>query len=561
MIDDDASSLGMFEEYFDMRGYKFFSVQDPAETIQYLKKCRPDIILIEVFMKKIRGDVIIKALRKKGLKTPIIVVSTRVDDKLKASLENCSIVDYFQKPVPFNELFIKIRTVIAARKKALSAGAAASSKTSPTIPPSLLVITENEEIVNDPRLLVTYSVIDKYGFRIITRSDSSDSISALKNPDNNVRMIMVDASNETRTTTMVSLLKIIVGKMKVPIYFIADSFSPRLRDTLINNGFDAMISRTGASSDGVGEGIEKSLASGGSVNTRLMQQRRQIIKDLRSIRSLPPLPDIYLKIEQLAQNQNSTPNDYSQVLELDPPITARLLRMSNSAHYSFKRKINTVRDAVALMGIREILSLVRLACIMGNLRATPEIEAVVRKIWEHSAYCAVTSRLIYERTDICKLPKLGDNLFISGIVHDIGKIILWKFFPDAYISFLLDYEEGKHPSLAEEEQNLGTTHCEVGKFLADHWKLPETLMQVIAYHHRPMMAPESELVTVTHLSNVISHYIASGGNVDAQKVFVELDNELLSKIDYTEDRVIELAESLAPVVRDKAEVTTSLILG
>ena len=561
MIDEDAVSLGAFEENFDMRGFKFVSVRDPGETILYLKKSRPDIILIEVFMKKIRGDAIIKALRKKGLKTPIIVVSSRVDDKLKASLRDCNIADYFQKPVAFNELFNRIRIVLAVRKKALSASTTPSVKPSQQIPPSLLVITENQNIVKDPQLLVPRSLIEKQEFRILTRSDSSDSISALKNLHNNVRLIIVDASNEPRTMTMVSLLRIIVGKMQIPIFFIADSFSTRLRDTLMNSGFDSMISRTGAPSGGVGEGLKPSMIPGGSSDTSLMQQRRQIIKDLRSIKTMPPLPDIYLKIEQLAQNQNATPNDYSQVLELDPPITARLLRMSNSAHYSFKRKINSVRDAVALMGIREILSMVRLACITGNLKATPEIESVVRKIWEHSAFCAVTSRLVYERTDICKIPKLGDDLFIAGIVHDIGKIILWKFFPDAYMSFLLDYEEGRTPTSSEEEQNLGTTHCEVGKYLADYWKLPEGLMDVIAYHHKPMSSPESEMVLVTHISDFISYYVTCGGDGDAKKIGVELDNELLNKIGYTRERVVELAENLGPIAKEKAEVTTNLILG
>ncbi|MFC1509364.1 HDOD domain-containing protein, partial [Candidatus Omnitrophota bacterium] len=559
MIDDDLKSQKMYKEYFEKQGYAFISGIDPVKTPIYITKGRPDIILVEIFMKKIQGHNLIITLRKKGLKTPIIVTSSRMEKMILVSLRNCNISDFFVKPVPFEKLNKKIKSVLAAKSvKSKTQQVSASLIKESKIKPSLLLITENKEIIENPDSFVPSPILQKHGFNIITRTDCQDSIGALKNPNYNVKLIMVDAAHDGRTITMVRLLKIIVGKMRIPIFFVADDFSPRLKNILSNHGFDNLISKSGAAANGAGQGFDATMVAGGKISARAYKQRQQIIKDLKSIKSLPPLPDIYLKIEELSKNQYSTPNDYSQVLELDPPITARLLRMSNSTHFAFKRKIKTVRDAVALMGIREILSLVRLACITGNLKVSPEIENTVRKIWEHSAHCAVTARLIYDRTKICKIPKLEDDLFIGGILHDIGKIILWKFFADAYMSFMLDFEAGKYPTCTDEQQGLGTTHGEVGKVLADHWKLPDNITEIIANHHRPMSSPDSELVMVIHIADFITHYIEAG---DAGDVGFELNNELLEKIGYSREGIIELADNLRSVIEEKSESVSNMITG
>ena len=558
MIDDDLNSQKMFKEYFEKQGYAFISGIEPGKTPLYINKGRPDIILVEIFMKKIQGHNLILTLRKKGLKTPIIVVSSRMEKKILVSLRNSNVSDFLVKPVPFDKLNAKIISVLAAKSvKSKTQPVSATPQKEPTIKSSLLLITENKEIIDNPDSFIPGPILKKHGFNIITRTDCQDSIGALKNPNYNVKLIMVDATHDGRTITMVRLLKIIVGKMRIPIFFLADEFSPRLKNILSNHGFENLISKSGAV-NGSGQGFDSTMVAGGKIGAHAFKQRQKIIKDLKSIKSLPPLPNIYLKIEELSKNQYSTPNDYSQVLELDPPITARLLRMSNSTHFAFKRKIKTVRDAVALMGIREILSLVRLACITGNLKVSPEIEETVRRIWEHSAHCAVTARLIYDRTKICKIPKLEDDLFIGGILHDIGKIILWKFFADAYMSFMLDFEEGKYPSLTDEQQGLGTTHGEVGKVLADHWKLPDNITEIIANHHKPMSSPDSELVMVIHIADFITHYIEASEESD---IDFHIDNDLLEKIGYSREGIIELAENLRSVIEEKSESVTRMITG
>ena len=232
------------------------------------------------------------------------------------------------------------------------------------------------------------------------------------------------------------------------------------------------------------------------------------------------------------------------------------MRLANSAIYSFKRKIKSVKDAVTLMGTREILSLVRLACITGNLKTSPEIESAVKIIWKHSATCAITAKLIYKETDIFKTPDLEDELFICGIIHDIGKIIIWKFFPDIYMSFKLNPEVSSYPLESEEKKILGISHSEVGKVLSDHWDLPESFGDVIGYHHNPMDKPESELVMIIHISDVVSKFIMKDTSVEQE---FKVDPELLDKIGYTDDQIRVIASKLEPEIKKNSLLITKMI--
>ena len=284
-------------------------------------------------------------------------------------------------------------------------------------------------------------------------------------------------------------------------------------------------------------------------------QQQIDIKDLEVIKVLPPMPDIYFKIEKIANDPNSTSTDYSKLIELDANITANILRISNSAFFSFRRKIRSVKDAVTLLGKGEILSLVRLSYITGNLNVSPIIEHAVRKIWEHSATCAIIANLISDKTNLCVKTEDENNLFTGGIIHDIGKIVLWKFFPNIYTSFLINPAIGSHQSENEEKKFMGISHCEVGKALAEHWKLPESITNVIAFHHKPMLKPESQLLKIIHISNIVSNL-----NMNIIQKDQDLGNDPeLEKIGFTSDMIRSYANDLEPVIKEKLKLVMKMI--
>ncbi len=545
LVDNDTATQKEFVTYFKSKGYNSVPVIDPRTIADHLKKSVPDVILMEIALEQMRGDNVIKALRKRGIQIPVIVVSSAINKELIVKLNPSNVSAYFAKPVNFDKLNEKIQSLLATRQTQRKSNSQSN----------LLLITESESVKKDPYSFIPRTVIEKHKINVILNNSFQDSVKILQKPSNNIRYVMVDASNQTRTLTIAKILKRVMAKYDVPAYFIADAIPDNLKSALVKLGMGNIILRKKnyeSSFDAVltnAQNVSKKSTTG---------KRSNILSDLKSIKTLPPLPDIYLKIENLAQNPTATTADYSKILELDQGITTRLLRMSNSALFSFKRKIKSVKDAVSLMGIREIVSLVRVACITGNLKASLKVQKPIKKIWKHSATCAITAKLVYEKTDICLAPDLAEELFISGIIHDLGKVVLMNLYTDQYMSFLGNPGISIYPQVSEEKEFLGATHTEVGMAIADHWKLPEPLRDVIAYHHNPMLRDESDLVTIIHLSDAISKIVTGDIPEDYD---LGLDAELLKKIDYTSEQVRELAQELGPEITQITAHATALITG
>ncbi|MCD6308053.1 MAG: HDOD domain-containing protein, partial [Candidatus Latescibacteria bacterium] len=534
MVDDDENILKLFSAYFSSKKFKFHPVKDPRVFLKSLKIIKPDIIFMDLKIGGVSGVSLIKAFRKYGLTIPIVIVSAYIDENIKKQLAGYDVADYYSKPVDMKGLDKRINSIL---------GLDFSDK-----PPGLLIISENKSIEENPDKLLTAEFIEKNQLNIIFKPGFKHSIEVLKKPENNIRLILIDGSREARIKAMAKLLQIIESKLGAPIYFFADRITSSLKKNLLQFGFTNFISRSEISPENIAKKLEAALAkAAGGIRKGVSRQRTNIIKQLKSIKALPPMPDIYVRIEKLSHNPNATSKDYSEVLELDPGITARLLRMSNSAFYSFNRKIKSVKDTVTLMGTREIISLVRLACVTRNLATKPEVEEAARRVWEHSATCAMTAKLLYNNENISEEDGIEDELFICGILHDIGKIAFWKFFPEIYMNFMLLPNVSSYPSIKEEDEFMGASHVEVGRTLAEFWNLPERLMEVIAFHHTPMLRSESELVKVTHIADIVCRIIMKDIPPEREP---DLSEELLEEMGLPVGRVAELAEKYGQTIMD-----------
>ena len=559
MVDSDKEILVQYEQYFTSRGYTFFPINDPKQLVHQLKEKKPSIMLIEIDLKNYRGDNIIRLLRKNGVKIPIIVVSASINKKLVVDLMDYNVTDFFVKPVVLDKLEEKIQNLTGFKEEPEQLKS--TKRPLPRDPysrSSLLIISENKNIINEPSILIPSEIIEKSGMRLIVKSSLHDAVNELKKKGSNIEVIFVDAANETYVAIMINLLKIVVSKIDIQVHFIATHFSQKFKDKLSEVGFTSFIPRGEYTQEHYVHVVDDALSSREHVSTKpTPSPRLSIIKKLSAIKTIPPMPDIFIKIENLAHDPKATAADYGTILEFDPGITARILRMSNSALYSFKRKIKTVKDAVSLMGTREILSLVRLACITGGLKSSPEVETMIREIWEHSACCSITAKILYKNTEICKQENLEDDLFIGGIIHDIGKIIIWDYFPETYMMFRLNPDVSPYPRPEEEERHLGTTHSEVGMELANHWKIPETFSEVIGYHHNPLQRQDSGLVLMIHIADYIARTIMFDDFNSPQN---DIDKQVLEKIGYTTDQLKNLVEKLKPEIQHDTQILTKMIV-
>lgn len=222
-----------------------------------------------------------------------------------------------------------------------------------------------------------------------------------------------------------------------------------------------------------------------------------ILKELNRIDDLPVMAPVFSEIERLSRDPRATTEDYRAVIELDVAITSQLLRLSNSAAFSFSRKITSVADAINLLGLRTVVNFVRTLSVIGSFRKYSRIPFATQEFWLHTIACGVTARTLAARPEIQAALRPDDiDPFMAGMVHDIGKMIFGYFFTDLF-QLVIDTAQAQGRSLYEIETDvLGITHAEVGAALAARWQLPESLAAVIGGHHDPPADAPSATVLI-----------------------------------------------------------------
>lgn len=250
-----------------------------------------------------------------------------------------------------------------------------------------------------------------------------------------------------------------------------------------------------------------------------MKQNRAIdterIKRItQTIINLPTLPTVVAKMIELIDDPKSSARSLSRIIRTDQVLTARILRLANSAYYGFPNPISSINLAIVVLGFDTIRNLGLSVAVISRLaRASSDEELLdYTRFWEHSAAVAVASRMLARMHGF---RAMESEAFVAGLIHDIGKVILSQYQTANYSKCLhLVADEGI--SLAEAEQRVfGVTHAEVGGWLAGRWNLPDTLTEAIRLHHIPLAAKvRPELTAIVHFADILTRAarVGSGGD-------------------------------------------------
>jgi putative nucleotidyltransferase with HDIG domain len=227
------------------------------------------------------------------------------------------------------------------------------------------------------------------------------------------------------------------------------------------------------------------------------------------ITDLVTLPDVALRIARMVDDPRSSATDIGREISNDPALTARLLRIANSAAYGQHGKIATVSRAIAVLGMRQVRDLtVGVAAIrafdgISNNLVTMEV------FWRHSVLCAVAAGQIAGRLGAGG----SESPFVAGLLHDIGQLVLYRQVPDAArlgLLMLADAEDDVGLYLCERRM-LGFDHGVVGVALARNWGLPESLLRCIEFHHEPELAKDYSVdVATVHIANSVAVLVEIG---------------------------------------------------
>ena len=221
---------------------------------------------------------------------------------------------------------------------------------------------------------------------------------------------------------------------------------------------------------------------------------------VKEVNSLPQFPENLIYLQKLIADPEADIHDIARQVSTDPSLTADLLKLVNSAMYMLSKKIDSIVEAVKLVGMRGLRNLLY---TYGSQKILEKKYAEMRELWKHSYrvgfYSYNLARTFRKKTDVL------DDVFVGGILHDLGKIVVNSLHPD-----LLDkikkfcIEKGIPPKLLE-DFSVGLNHAEVGGMIAEKWNFPEQLVASIRWHHQPdeSDAAHRELAYIVYLANAV----------------------------------------------------------
>lgn len=235
---------------------------------------------------------------------------------------------------------------------------------------------------------------------------------------------------------------------------------------------------------------------------------------------LVSLPEVCLRVNEMLDDPSVTAIELGQVISQDTSLTARLLKIVNSSYYGFQSKIETVSRAVTVVGLRELRGLVIAASAVEAFSNVPDDVLNKVRFWRHSLYCGVIARLLAEQCHVLH----SERLFVAGLLHDIGKLVIAQRFPDETKMIRLETESKQRPEYKIEQDFLGFTHSEVGGELMKSWNMPETLFESVAYHHSPKHAETGVMETcLIHIANILTDEAEQGLDMKTDSQLQEID--------------------------------------
>ena len=263
---------------------------------------------------------------------------------------------------------------------------------------------------------------------------------------------------------------------------------------------------------------------------------------VEKIEELPPLPALASKSLNMLSDPAVSLDDVEAVIAQDQALVAKIIKVSNSVLYGGKQQVTSLRQALARLGSKTTKSLIMAASAKGYfINQRGEVQVWGRLLWQHSVECGIAARRIATAVSAIDV----DQAFISGIMHDIGKVAILLLYPEKYKQIERLKNADNLTDIQAEEQLLQTDHAQIGQLLMVKWHMPEDVCRSIEFHHRPAEAGDHrQLSLIVKMADLLSHLYGDHPQ---------------SKVDESDQLLVSLADQLS-ITADDRETLVSAVL-
>jgi len=255
--------------------------------------------------------------------------------------------------------------------------------------------------------------------------------------------------------------------------------------------------------------------------------------------SLESLPNIFFEISKVISDPRSSAIHIADVISKDPGLSAKLLKIVNSAFYNFPSRIDTISRAVMIVGSKQLSALALGTSVLSIFQDIPSERVDMKSFWEHSFSCGVAARILASYKNIPNT----ERLFVAGLLHDIGRLILYKRLPHEEREILSRVKQTNGLLRTAERDVLGYDHAVIGGTLLRKWKLPLILEHAVEYHHNPLVSQHPLEASIVCLADILTNALGLGSS--GEHVVPPVDPEVWNHLDLQTEifqKVIQLID-------------------
>jgi len=289
-------------------------------------------------------------------------------------------------------------------------------------------------------------------------------------------------------------------------------------------------------------------------------QKARIKHISQNVLSLPALPTIIAKMVELIDNPRTSASSLAKLISTDQVLTTKILKLANSAFYGFPRRIATINLAIVILGFDTLKDLGLSVSIIERFKSRGSDSSFdMNRFWEHSIACGVIGRMLAKKMNY----RITGEVFVAGLIHDLGKLILNQYFPKEFSAIMARVKKNKESFRQAELEVLGIGHALIGSWLAEKWNLPSHLVEAIRCHHTPGEATlNPQLSAMIHFSDFLCKWCRIGYSGD--DILPKLSETALSTLNlrYKDDEIdFAYYGDIIQFELEKAETFINLIQG